>query len=419
MSTHATLDPAAVEVLPGGESACRLIVRNNSDVVESYQLDVVGEATPWTHVEPPVVSLYPGTETVANVIFQPPRSASLPAGEVPFAVRVTPSQRPDRTVAPEGVVCVQPYTQTSAEIMPRTSRGRRGGRHEVAVDNRGNVPITVTLRGADPDGQLTVRPRPATLAIPPGQAAFVTVVVRNRRRLWRGSPVTHPFQVRVEPEDEPAIALDAATLQSPVFPRGASRLVAALAALAVLLAAAWLFLLKPAVSSAARDAVQKPLAQVAQQADAADKKAEQADKKAGAPAPSETGAPAANKPVAEATTPARIRLTTGIGPGSTGTDSFLVPDKTTLVMTDVVLQNPQGDTGRIDVLVDGSPILTLALANFRDLDFHFVSPIEVLAGKTLTIRTTCQTPGTLLPGTSGSQCRIWMLASGVNETAAA
>lgn len=422
MTTHATLETATLEVMPGGESTCRLILRNTSDVVEAYQLDVVGDAARWSHVDPAAVSLYPNAETIVNVVFQPPRSALAPAGEVPFAVRVIPAERPDQAVAPEGMVVVQPFAETTAEIMPRTSRGRRVARHEVAVDNRGNVPVTAALRGVDPDGQVTARIRPPALAIPPGQAAFSTIVVRSKRRLWRGSPVTHPFQVLVETPDEPPIALSGATLQTPIIPKGAGRLAALVAGAAVLVLAAWLLLLKPAVTSAAKEAVQKPLAQVAQQADEADRKADAAGSKAEAAGKPVEGAVATRPPVApevRTTAPVRVRLATALGASNTpGTDSFVVPAKTTMIITDVVLQNPQGDTGRVDVVVDGNAILTLALANFRDLDFHFVSPIQVPAGKSLTIRTTCQTPGTALPGTAGgAQCRVWMLASGTTEVA--
>jgi hypothetical protein len=108
-----------------------------------------------------------------------------------------------------------------------------------------------------------------------------------------------------------------------------------------------------------------------------------------------------------------VRLATTLAAsGTAGTSTYTAPAKTTLVITDIVLENPQGDAGRVDVLVDHKPILTLALVNFRDLDYHFVSPIEVPAGKTLSIGTTCQVPGPAIAGTASGQCRVWLLASG-------
>jgi len=431
MTTLATLEPAALEVLPGGEATCRLTVRNAGDIVEGYNLEVVGAPAPWTVLDPLTIRLYPGAETTVTVAFRPPRAPWVAAGDVPYAVRVLPIERPQDAVAAEGAVRVLAFAETTAEIVPRTSKGRRGARHEVAVDNRGNVPLTAHLAGGDPDGQLKVAPRPATLVVPPGQAAFAAVAVRHRRRLWRGQPVTRPFQVAVAHDDGPPILLDASTLQLPIISKTAMRVAAGTVAVVALLAAAWFLLLKPAVKSAATDAVNQPLAKVAQQADNADKKAGQAQQDADKAnktlsdpnAPGGTGKtpgpqPAPPSPPPGTTTqPFTSRLQNVVGPGgNTGTTGYTVPAKTTFAITDLVLENPQGDTGRLDVLVDGREILTLALANFRDLDYHFVSPIQVGAGKTLSIRTTCLTNGPVLAGTSGDQCRTLVFASGTQIT---
>ncbi len=119
------------------------------------------------------------------------------------------------------------------------------------------------------------------------------------------------------------------------------------------------------------------------------------------------------------TTPVTVRLATTLPAGTTPVSgTYTAPAKTTLVVTDIVLENPQGDVGRVDVLVDKKPILTLALANFRDLDYHFVSPIDVPAGKTMALSTTCQTPGPAIAGTASGQCRVLMLVSGSTRVAA-
>src|SRR2546429_678434 len=126
-----------------------------------------------------------------------PTVAAMTERRAGICVRVGPSERPKAAAPAEGAVRVLASAETTAEIVPRTSKGRRGARHEVAVDNRGNVPLTAHLAGGDPDGQLKVAPRPATLVVPPGQAAFASVAVPHRRRLWRRQPVTRPVQAAV------------------------------------------------------------------------------------------------------------------------------------------------------------------------------------------------------------------------------
>jgi hypothetical protein len=423
----ATIQPELVEVEPGADSGCVLDVRNVSDIVESYRLEVLGDAAAWTTLEPPTVSVFPGDAARVVVRFHPPRDGRVPAADVPFAIRVTPSQAPAAAVVPEGVVRVAPYTATTAEIRPRTSVGRGSAKHLVAVDNRGNLPLDLAVGGTDPDDAVTVAPRPPRLAVAAGQAAFVKVRVKHRHRLWRGDPVTRPFQVHLLPENAPPgtepVTLDATTVQQPMIPRGAGRVLAALVALALLGAGLWFGLLKPAVEStaeeAAEDAVQQPLSEVAaeagQAAEAANQAQEAVNGAGSQPAPTESPEPGSGS-ADGAGTEIQHRFETLVDDGGTVTSPPLAaPEDATLAITDLVLQNPQGDSGRLDVLVDGVAVHIEALQNFRSLDYHLVTPIQVAAGENLAVRTTCTDPGETLAGFTGAACRVFVLVIGVNE----
>ncbi|MBO4207264.1 hypothetical protein [Micromonospora echinofusca] len=431
MTTDANLDTDLVEVSPGGEASCRLEIRNAGPIVESYAIEVLGEPAGWASVQPPVVSVFPGSTESVTVHFHPPRTAQVVAGERPFAVRVTPRENPEDQVVPEGTVRVLPFAEIAPEILPRTSRGRWGGRHELSVANVGNQPLGLTLAGSDPDNRLRVSIRPAQLTVAPGGNAFVRVRVRTRGLRWRGHPVTLPFRVAVAAEEGPATTLDAATVQEPVFPQGLGRVLAALLVLALIGAGLWFALLKPKVRSLAEEAAQAQVAPVAQQASDADTRAQQADDKA-QQAVDAVGATV--KPRPSASSPAPDSLVPGIPPGgepfsrrlsvtaaggATRTDQYTVPDGRTFVLTDIFLQNPQGDEGRLELVVDGTTVLTVALGNFRDLDYHMVSPIVVDDGEVVGLRTTCRRAGTALDGAGGGggQCRDFALLNGYTRSA--
>lgn len=431
MTTYASLERPSVEVTPGEEATCLLEVRNEGHLVESYTTEVIGEAAAWTVVEPAEFSVYPGTSERVTLHFRPPRSAQITAGELPYAVRVTSVEHPDDVVVPEGSLQILPFIETAAEIVPRTSRGRWGASHEVSVDNRSNRPLTLTLGGSDPDARLDLVFRPEKLQLGAGQAAFVKVKARPRKVLWQGYPVTHPFQVLVQPEDEaPPTALDASTVQVPILPRNLGRVVAALVVMALALAGIWWGLLRPAVRSAAREATQEQIAPLEQKANEANTKAEQA---AGAAATASSAAAAPRAPAAGGAPPAAgggnpapprpqvpqgaiafsERLAATTPNGGSRSDQYTVPDDRTFVITDIILQNPQGDEGRLDLVVDGATVLTTALNNFRDLDYHFVSPIETTEGRVVSIRVTCRRAGPPLAGAGASgQCRNFALLSG-------
>jgi hypothetical protein len=69
--------------------------------------------------------------------------------------------------------------------------------------------------------------------------------------------------------------------------------------------------------------------------------------------------------------------------------TYTVPAGHTFALTDIVFQNPQGDTGRLKVLRNGDVLLELNLQNFFFVDEHTISPTVFEAGDTLALNLTC------------------------------
>lgn len=408
---------------PGGEAVIPLQIRNNGQVVEGYTISVIGAPAAWATVEPSTVSLYPGTTTTATVTFKPPRTARTPAGALPFGVRVQPTEHPEQAVVPEGVVEVLPFLETTAELVPRTSQGRRG-RHQVAIDNRGNVPVNVLVNTASDGDKVRFKLNPVGLSIAPGEAKFVKVLVAPRRRIWRGQPVTHPFSIGVVPQDSTSVDLDGSYVQTPVVPKW---LLWALLSLLLLLGAAvalWLWLLKPAIESQAKEAAEESAAAAEKSAeeakDAAKDAGGAAEQAGGAATDAEKAADKAEQkdPTAPPTktrgprvrvidTSERLSVVTG----TQDSDVYSLPgDRDQFSLYDIVINNPQGDFGTVQLVIDGDVLLEHALENFRDLDFHFVSPIEV--GDNATMRVVCRTPGEPPDAPVPTTCNVSMLLGG-------
>lgn len=430
-TTSAHLDPPAVSVLPGDEAEISLEVRNGGEIVEAYRFEVLGAAAAWTAVEPPTLSLYPGSSGRVSVVARPPRESATAAGPVPFGVRVLPQEQPDQATVPEGVVHLLPFAQLSAELTPRMSQGRGRARHQVAVDNRGNLPVSVTLAGGDRGELLVFALPPAATVVEPGRAAFLPAAVRPRRRLWRGPALPHAFQLVVTPQEGEPIPLDGGYLQQPVIPRWLLKAVLAAVLVAALLAGAWFGLLRPAVRSAAKDAVAGPVAAAQSQAADAKKQASGAqsaaadarqaaqDAAAGvspSPRPAVTGAKpgTGTVPGADAALFSQ-RLKATAAAGAVGTAGYPVPDGKTLRLTDLVLENPQGDSGTVTIAVDGSPLLAPALENFREQDFHWASAILINAKQQVTITITCRQIGQPPSGPAPTTCAAAALLTGSLE----
>jgi hypothetical protein len=396
MTPSAVLDPAEVRLEPGTSATVSLQLRNTGDIVEGYRVEIVGSPAAWTTVQPPEVTLYPGDGTTVEIEFHPPRSADVPAGEHSYGARVVPSVHPDDAVVPEGVVEVLPFLHVTAELIPRMSAGRRGGRHQVAVDNRGNAPVAVAFEATDPADALLTRVRPETAAVEPGRAAFAHIRVRPARTMWRGTPTPHPFTVVATPEDGSPIELDGTHAQLPLIPAWLPRALALGLAALVALALLWFGLLKRTIDSTAQSAVMGQVAQVSAQAKRASAAAESAKGSAAAAGTSakqvqkRTGAGSA-RPVVELPFARRLDVTTALR--ASGTQSYTIPTGDTVALTDFIFENPQGDFGTLRLTLGATPLFNFALENFRTSDFHFVTPISAGQGQRLTLTVRCNAVG--------------------------
>lgn len=428
MTTSAHLDAASVPVLPGEQARVVLDVRNSSSIVEAYTFEVLGAPAAWTVVEPPVLSLNPATAGQVTVVVSPPRDSTVPPGELPLAVRVLPQELPEFATVPEGTLRILPYAEVTAELSPQMAQSRGRARFQVAVDNRGNHPLAVGLDGTDRSRALVFGLPRSPVTVDPGRAAFVQVPVRASRRLWRGVAVPHAFQLTATPVSEEVavepVVLDGTYVQQPVL---GSTLLRALTALVLLVAALlgiWYGLLKPAVRTAAKEAVKDPVATAASQAASANQKAEDAKNAA-------NGAEQAAKSVGATPSPMKpgegpepppnallfsTRLAASAASGANGTASYAVPPGKTLRLTDLVLENPQGDSGTVAIAVGGKTLLAPALENFREQDFHWASAILVPEGDKVTVTLTCRTPGTPAgSGPAATRCASAALISGTLE----
>jgi hypothetical protein len=438
MSASATIPPTPLTVEPGSEVSVFVQVRNTGEIVDQYTFEVLGEAAQWAKLDPPELSLFPGAEGEIKVSFAPPREATTQSGEIPFGLKVVSKEDPEDSVVEEGLLEVGTYADLGAELLPRTSRGRLAGKHELAFDNRGNRRINAQLTAADPDNKLRFRFSPPALVSPPGTAVFAKVAVRPKRKFLWGRPKTYPFKVFIESEGETPLAVDGTIFQEQLIPKWSTALVA-VAGILILL---WAFLLRPSIQDTATNAADKKTAAQQKQindlkAHAATEAVQKAANKAAKAAVAATAAAAAAKAqsattqqkavnaakvagaAAAAATLAKAASNTGAVPlatdcGTNCTPSLTVPKGKQFQLTDIVFQNPAGDSGTLQVLQDKTVLFNESLDNFRDTDFHFITPIIFNAGQKLIVKETCANK----PASGQAKnCTASVLISGPNVAA--
>ncbi|GCD97715.1 hypothetical protein EHYA_05411 [Embleya hyalina] len=463
-------------VTPGGVATTTLTVRNDSDIVEAYTLEVVGECAAWSTVEPARVSLYPGTSEEVTIRLAPPRSYEVRAGETPLAVRVLPAEHPEAVAVPETTVIVEAFREPRAELEPRRRRGWLGARYRVAVRNLGNTPVDVVFAGSQAGEELRLAFTPVRRRLVPGESADAGLRVRTRKLIWFGAPTTWSFEVAVDTvvpvapvlaadgagvdaSARPGVVADAGTVpvpaeaggpavavasvpseqplgqpvllpgefvQLPVLPKWLLILLAALLALLV----AWFALVRPSVRSTAKQAGTKAAEkEVARDAGKQQDALGTAGPTTGQTGGRGTGTGESAAPAAGGSKPGGSGGGTGTGGGGGGQSSatidvqtggvgeqvgtYRVPDKSVFAITDLVVSNFQGDEGLVTISFGEQKITTIALETFRNQDYHWVTPIQIPANGTVTASVTCAKPGTPATGQQAVGCHEVLNVSGV------
>lgn len=425
-TTFAELGGSTIVVTPGVETTTTLNVRNDSDIVEAYEFEVLGECAPWTTVDPLRLSLYPGTSENVIVRLLPPRSPEVTAGEKPLGIRVLPVERPETGTVSESTVIVEPFLRTEPELVPQRRRAWRGARYTVSMTNLGNTPVAVTLAAADTEAQLRFSLPGNVPNIEPDRVEQIQFRARARTLIWFGRPITRPIRINVDSvaayDVEPPLAeqhvLDGELVQRPLLPRWLLAVLAALLALIL----AWFALVRPAIRSAA---IQAAAQQIAQQSP----KSPNGQPPGGGTGHSGGGAGGGNKSgggggannskppspppaAAPATVQSSATIQVRTNTGGTGRGAYTVPAGKTFQITDIVLANPQGDEGLMTIVFGQQTITTIALETFRNQDYHWVTPIDVPAGGTVTATVTCDKPGTPATGVQAPNCLQLLNVSG-------
>ena len=168
----------------------------------------------------------------------------------------------------------------------------------------------------------------------------------------------------------------------------------------LVLAILWFFVLKPSISSAAKDAVAPQTSSLQQQVNTL---------KAANPAPATGGGGATGpNPVRGDVWSSRLAVNSQATPAQLES-TITVPQGGGLAVTDLVFENPSGNSGTIYLVrretnKPDQVLLVLRLENFRDLDFHFVTPLVFKESQTMTL--SCS------PDPAGSLCNASVYYSG-------
>ncbi|GIM93900.1 COG1470 family protein [Paractinoplanes toevensis] len=161
--------PERADASPGDNLQFDVTVRNASDIVEHYGVELLGLPDGATvRTEPEVAKLRPaesGTLIVkVNLPVQPPA----PAGTYVVGALVRSKYRHDVSRCVEVPIELASVEQITLRTTPEVVTGGRTGQYTLEIANGGNAPVRLYLTATDPERRVSATFQPAWLDLPPG-----------------------------------------------------------------------------------------------------------------------------------------------------------------------------------------------------------------------------------------------------------
>ena len=395
MAAQAWFSLDEVDVAPGSAVVLQLTVVNLSDSTDAFVLTPSGMAAAWTSIEPATLTLFGGTQQVVAVEVRPPMLPSTTAGPTLLSVRIVPNSDPDDVRGAETTIVIGGSQSRRLDVLQPAQRGRHGATFEMMLENRGNTLASCRLHVVDPSGRVEGDFDPPAAGVEPGASTLIRLKLRAKSLQWERRARTLPFRIDADQTGSPTATASATFVQMPMVPeRVVGQLVAAVGVIA-LIAAGWFAFVKPAIRDAADEAMAELRPAVASTN----------------PDNSGDSVPISVVSLPESDgQPTAVPFAPAVAQGTTAEQRYAVPAGQRLLVTDLIVQNPNADQGTLTIQRNEVVLFTYRLDNiFSDVNVAVITPFEFLVGQDLVIVVTCVGVGDQTVGS----CAPKVIASGV------
>jgi hypothetical protein len=408
VSAQAWFPQDEVSVVPGAPTSLMLTIENVGDHTDSFTIIPAGLTAPWTTITRSNVTLFGGSQDMIEVLIRPPAIYSTTAGPTPIAVRVISQTDPDDSIVAEIIAEVSSFDDRRVTTLQPVRRARRRATFEFMVENHGNNLANCRLHLVDRTNRLDGTFDPPAVGVAPGSTSLVRLNAKVRGGLFRRSERQLDFEIEAtEPDHEPASAL-ATLIQSPTVSGHFVARALATAAVVAAVVAAWFGVVRPELRDAAERAVDERISEL----DAAPTTTLLEPSVTVPTLVDEPTEAPTNEPAGE---PVSYRIAVDVGVNQERSESVTVPPDSQFQMTDLVLQNPNGDLGAAQLLRNGEILYQFDLGSMSSANEFQprISPIPFAPSDNIVFAVQCDVVGQ----PSGTGCDIAVLLGGVLVTA--
>jgi serine/threonine protein kinase len=215
------MEETNLSVEPGQSLSLQLVLINQGDLVDHFNISASGIPKEWTPDLPKSVYLMPGDQQEIKVNIQPPRSSHSRAGRYGLILIVSSKADPNQIAEAKSTLTVSPFTQFSSELRPQ--RIRAGQPASVVVNNLGNLQESYHLTLKDRGDELAFEPDEMQVNVAEAQSGAVEFRAVPRKRRWIGGEKVHAITAQVasqkgDPQVHPGEVVSRALLPSWIIP---------------------------------------------------------------------------------------------------------------------------------------------------------------------------------------------------------
>ena len=201
------LSQERIVINPGEKAEVAVNIRNTSEIVEVFSIEVEGIESSWYSTSISSVSLFPGDKETISISFTPPLSSSSGAGSYTATVKVSSRRDPTITSTVDLLLDLGKISSYELDLTPQKVRGGKGS-FEIIINNTGNLTNTYKLEASDPEAMCSYEFKSDTVVVEAGQTSKVPLTVSLKKRPLTGATKFCTFTVTVTP-----IASEVKTIQ--------------------------------------------------------------------------------------------------------------------------------------------------------------------------------------------------------------
>jgi hypothetical protein len=399
-----------ISIRPGDSTSMSLAIENVGDTTETYTIIPAGFTAAWLTVTRSNVTLFGGSRDVIEVIVRPPAIHSTTAGPTAINVRVIPQTNPDDTAVAETITNVTAFDDRRITTLQPIQRARRRTTYEFVVENHGNNLANCRLHLVDASARVDGSFDPPAVGVAPGSSSLVRLNAKAQGGMLRRRQRQLDFEIEAtEPDHDPAIGR-VTLIQTPTISGHSVARALGFAAAALALIAAWFGVIRPELRDAADRAVEERIGDLAVAPESVESPVSTLPPTADAD-PAGTDVNPIVAVAQDEGEPVSYRLSLDVGIGQERSELVTIPPDSRFHLTDIVLQNPNGDLGTAQLLRNGDILYEFDLGAMTSANEFQprITPLPFDPSDNLVLAVSCDATGS----PAGTDCEIAALVGGV------